>query len=193
MSRIVSYIARAAWPFCLVYGLYIVLHGHLTPGGGFQGGAVMATGAALMMVSGAWGAAGREGHFRRAEGLESLGLIGFIAVAFGGLLFGAAFFQNWLANTGTSFFGLAVAPGPNGGVMRTAGTLPLMNLAVGIEVFGGISVILCALQRTFHHADGDEDGDDIPDVADGEARPGGGKPVEQVIAAIRGEEAGDDD
>jgi multicomponent Na+:H+ antiporter subunit B len=156
MSRIVSFIARVAWPFCLVYGLYVIIHGHLTPGGGFQGGAVMATGAALMMVSGAWDAAGRERHERRAAFFETLGLVGFVAVAFGGLLFGAAFFHNWLANTGCGFFGLPVEPGPNPGVLRTAGTLPLMNLAVGIEVFGGISVILCALQKAFHDADGDE-------------------------------------
>ena len=51
-SAITGHIAGLMYPFCLVFGLYVVLHGHLTPGGGFQGGAVMATGAALMVVSG---------------------------------------------------------------------------------------------------------------------------------------------
>jgi len=155
-SRIVSHIARLAWPFCLVYGLYVILHGHLTPGGGFQGGAVMATGAALMMVSGAWDAKARGRHYAAASAFETLGLLGFVALAFGGLLFGVAFFHNWLANTGGGWFGLVPPAGPNAGIMRTAGTIPLMNMAVGVEVFGGISVILCYLQKAFHDADGDE-------------------------------------
>lgn len=159
-SRIVRHIARLAWPFCLVYGLYVVLHGHLTPGGGFQGGAVMATGAALMMVSGAWDVRSRGRHYAASSAFETVGLLGFVALAFGGLLLGAGFFHNWLANTGGACFGLPVASGPNPGVMRTAGTIPLMNIAVGVEVFGGISVILCYIQKAFHDADGDEAADE---------------------------------
>lgn len=51
MTKIVRTTADAFYPFCLVFGLYVVTHGHLTPGGGFQGGAVMATGTALLIVS----------------------------------------------------------------------------------------------------------------------------------------------
>jgi multisubunit Na+/H+ antiporter MnhB subunit len=43
MTKIVRTTADLFFPFCLVFGLYVVVHGHLTPGGGFQGGAVMAT------------------------------------------------------------------------------------------------------------------------------------------------------
>ena len=38
-------------PLTLVYIFYLILHGHLSPGGGFQGGAVMATGTALLLVA----------------------------------------------------------------------------------------------------------------------------------------------
>lgn len=162
MSRIVGHIARLMWPFCLVFGLYVVMHGHLTPGGGFQGGAVMATGAALMMVSGAWGAEEQRRHEHRAHALETLGLLAFILTALGGALWGAGFFQNWLANGG-GLFGAPVAPGPNGGAMGTAGTLPLMNLAVGVEVLGGISAILHCLLRAMREAGGPE-----PEAEDGD-------------------------
>lgn len=154
MSLIVRFMARLAWPLCLVYGLYVVLHGHLTPGGGFQGGAVMATGAALMLVSGAWSRKEEEAHERRMHWLETLGLAGFWLLALGGLLHGAAFFHNWLANAG-GMFGGAVAPGPNAGHLGTGGTIPPMNLAVGLEVLGGLSVILHGFGRALREAEGD--------------------------------------
>ena len=158
MSLIVRFMARLAWPLCLVYGLYVVLHGHLTPGGGFQGGSVMATGAALMLVSGAWSRKEEEAHERRMHGLESLGLVGFWLLALGGLLHGAAFFHNWLAHSG-GMFGAAVAPGPNAGSLGTGGTIPPMNLAVGLEVLGGLSVILHGFGRALREAEGREDGE----------------------------------
>ena len=37
MTKIVRTTADIFFPFCLVFGLYVVIHGHLTPGGGFQG------------------------------------------------------------------------------------------------------------------------------------------------------------
>ncbi|HJJ99748.1 MAG TPA: sodium:proton antiporter, partial [Methanocorpusculum sp.] len=41
---------RLLVPFIFIFGFYIVAHGHLSPGGGFQGGAVIATGVALVLV-----------------------------------------------------------------------------------------------------------------------------------------------
>lgn len=155
MSRIVGYVARLMWPFCLVFGLYVVSHGHLTPGGGFQGGAVMATGAALMMVSGVWDRARTAKQARRAHVLETLGLLAFLGTALCGAFFGAGFFQNWLANAG-GLFGAPAGAGPNPGAMGTAGTLPLMNLAVGVEVLGGITVILHCLLRAMEESLGEE-------------------------------------
>ncbi|MDR0993270.1 MAG: sodium:proton antiporter [Verrucomicrobiota bacterium] len=145
-SRIVGYIASVFYPFCLVFGLYVVTHGHLTPGGGFQGGAVMATAVALMIVSGMFTVAVREKKVVRYKWCEALGLLLFVALAFGGMLQGGSFFHNWLANAG-GCFGEAVAAGPNGGALNTGGTIPLMNLAVGVEVFGGISIILVTMVR----------------------------------------------
>ena len=97
-------------------------------------------------------------------GITLLWLLAFILTALGGALWGAGFFQNWLANGG-GWFGGTVAAGPNPGEMGTGGTLPLMNLAVGVEVLGGISVILHCLLRAMREAgapepeaeDGDED------------------------------------
>ncbi|OYT59494.1 sodium:proton antiporter, partial [Euryarchaeota archaeon ex4484_178] len=48
---------------------------------------------------------------------------------------------NWLANSGL-IFGDKVPYGVNPGYLNTAGTLPIMNFAVGIEVLGGLGVII---------------------------------------------------
>ena len=89
MSRIVKTISSITFPVVLIYGLYVIAHGHLTPGGGFQGGAVVASGCALILV--AFGSVWTVGKIKekRLSVLESAGAIGFIGLAFLGLIFGA--------------------------------------------------------------------------------------------------------
>ena len=142
MSKIVRTIANILYPFIFIFGLYVIMHGHLTPGGGFQGGAVVASGIALIAV-----AYGRE----RLEELikeknlsifESLGALAFIGLAFLGI--GVTFFYNSLANSG-SLFGNPTPVGPNPGDLNTAGLLPLMNLAVGLKVLAGLGAVVIVM------------------------------------------------
>ena len=51
MSKIVRFCADMLYPAIVIFGLYVIMHGHITPGGGFQGGAVVATAAALVIVA----------------------------------------------------------------------------------------------------------------------------------------------
>ncbi|HZD44028.1 MAG TPA: MnhB domain-containing protein [Methanomicrobiales archaeon] len=142
MSKIVRTAANIFYPFILIFGLYVVIHGHLTPGGGFQGGAVVATGTVLVIIAYEYrtvsGLVTKEGMRIR----ESFGLLFFGLVALAALALGGAFFYNWLANTGILFFGLPTPIGPNPGIFPTGGVIPLMNFAVGIEVWGGLSIII---------------------------------------------------
>ena len=75
MSKIVRTGADILYPFVLIFGLYIVLHGHLTPGGGFQGGAVIATGVVLVIVANSYEAI--TGMLRKVvfKAQESIGLL----------------------------------------------------------------------------------------------------------------------
>ena len=141
MTKIVRTTADVFYPFCLVFGLYVVIHGHLTPGGGFQGGAVMATGAALLLVAHAY--EDITGRIRKGamKVLEALGLMMFIFAGFSGILFDRPFMGNWMAFTG-KLFGTPVAHGVNPGDLNTAVLLPLLNIGVGIEVLGGLTIIL---------------------------------------------------
>lgn len=127
-----------AW-FMGIFGVYIIIHGHLTPGGGFQGGAVVATMIAFLLVS--YGgnkviAFAKPGLYST---LETVGLVLFICAGFFGIT--TTFFFNFLAGQG-GLLGATVPIGPNSGVLNSAGTISLMNMAVGLEVIGGLSLII---------------------------------------------------
>ena len=139
MSLIVRTIANISFPFILIYGLYIIAHGHLTPGGGFQGGAVVASGLVLMLI--AYNAEWVSERIKKSHlsMFESIGALGFIILAFLGIVFGGVFFTNFLV--GTDFiFGLIPMNGAAN--INTGGTLPLMNFAVGLKVIAGLFAIV---------------------------------------------------
>ena len=139
MSKIVRTITNISIPLIVIFGLYIIAHGHLTPGGGFQGGAVVASGLALILVAygSKWTASKIKEHDLSA--LESLGALGFIIVATLGIVFGGMFFSNFLAGTDFLFGGIPL----NGAAdLNSGGTLPLMNFAVGLKVIVGLFAIV---------------------------------------------------
>jgi multisubunit Na+/H+ antiporter MnhB subunit len=125
-----------------VFGLFIILHGHLSPGGGFAGGAVTATVIAMFLV--AFGRDSTEKMPRRRvlTELESLALVLFALMAFLGL--GATLFKNFLADS-VFPFGMTVPFGPNPGYLGTGGVIPLMNMYVGMEVFAALSLVVLVM------------------------------------------------
>ncbi len=137
MSKIVRTIADLFFPFVIVFGLYIVFHGHLTPGGGFQGGAVMASGFAMYAIS------RRIEHKALSKNIfsiiESLSLLMFAGFAAAGLM--RSFFYNFLANSGL-LFGETVLFGSNAGVLNTGGVIPFMNIAVAMEVASAFAIVV---------------------------------------------------
>ncbi len=50
-SPIIVLGARLLSPFIMLFGLYVIFHGHYSPGGGFQGGALLAASVLLMRVA----------------------------------------------------------------------------------------------------------------------------------------------
>lgn len=143
MSKIVRTVAKLIFVITIVFGIYVILNGHLTPGGGFQGGAIIATGFALLMI-----AFGHDFIRRRKTVfslLESMGLLMFILLAFIGIK--TIFFDNFLASP--------VAHGPNPGIIFSAGVIPLMNIAVGLEVLAALTMVLIFMSRVT-----EEDADD---------------------------------
>jgi multisubunit Na+/H+ antiporter MnhB subunit len=141
MTKLVRSTANTFAPFCLIFGLYVVVHGHLSPGGGFQGGAVMATGAALLLVAHSYKDIIELIRKNTMKLCETVGLLMFITAGLSALATGGAFLNNWMAHNGGTF-ATPVAYGANPGVLASAGLIPILNIAVGIEVLGGLTVIL---------------------------------------------------
>jgi multicomponent Na+:H+ antiporter subunit B len=121
-SQVVQTGAHLLFPLIVVLGAYVFIHGHLTPGGGFQGGTIIATGVLLMML------AYRSYHVnhRVITWLESLAGLTFVTVGLLGLVYGTSFLENFL---------------PFGVVNRvfSAGIIPVIYSAVGIKV--GVELI----------------------------------------------------
>jgi energy-converting hydrogenase B subunit I len=142
-SMIVKNVACALAVPITMFGFYVILHGHLTPGGGFAGGAVMATLIVLFLVS-FRKEMSKDGKREPFFLSETLGLLAFISLTFIGI--SVTFFHNFLANSGL-LFGTPVGFGANPGFLGTGGTAPLMNMAVGLEVFSGLSLIVLLMAR----------------------------------------------
>ena len=116
----------------LLFGIYIVLHGPLTPGGGFQGGVLLASAGVIAYLAGrrAGGRPVRAIEWMERE--EGLGAAGFALIGFGGLVFAGALLENFL-------------PAGDPSSLLSGGTIPLSNIAVGIEVLGAFLLILSEL------------------------------------------------
>jgi len=155
-TRIVTIGSFILYPLIVSFGAYLVIHGHLSPGGGFQGGAVLGTATALLIVS-----SFMTKRFTRTYKIfaffESFGLTMFICLGFAGL--GGSFLVNFLANGDPMFLGRVIEMGPNAGFLNSGGILPLLSLAVGIEVFSGISIILIFLNRALYQSRSEQKGE----------------------------------
>jgi len=136
MSVIVRTIANLLFCFIIIFGLYIVMHGHLSPGGGFQGGVIIASSAVLLFL--AYGNKFAEENYSEKGFtlLKSAGALAFTGLAFAGI--GTAFFYNIFWHEQIIFYGPP-------GTLFSAGIIPFMNFAVGTKVFGGIVIGVFAL------------------------------------------------
>jgi len=123
---------RFLFPLILLFGSYIFIHGHLTPGGGFQGGAIIASGFLLTML-GCWGWEGiNRNRFKITESLS--GLV-FVVVGLLGLLYGGYFLFNYLPK------GI-----PN--QLFSAGIIPIIYIAIGFKVGSEITGIINDMVRS---------------------------------------------
>lgn len=121
-------------PVTLVIGMSTVLHGSLTPGGGFQGGVVVGTGVHLLYVAGSYRALERARPVHLVEYGEAIGAGAFACFGIAGAVASASFLGNLL---------------PKGafGDLFSSGSVLLLSVAVGIEVASGVVVLLAQFLR----------------------------------------------
>jgi multicomponent Na+:H+ antiporter subunit B len=113
----------------LVLGVYVVLHGPVSPGGGFQGGVILAGALLLVYAAGQLLALERLRPVDLVEVAEAVGAAAYVLVAIGGLIFAGAAMENFL-------------PLGTPGSLLSGGTIALLNVAVGVEVAGAMTLIL---------------------------------------------------
>lgn len=118
-------------PLILLFGVFVFLHGHLTPGGGFQGGVIIASGVLLTFLAGTL----EELSHRILGLLEMLAGAGYVAIGFLGL---------WLA---AGFLDPRFLPAGEIGALFSAGAIPLIYSLVGIKVGAELSGVIDAMRQ----------------------------------------------
>lgn len=138
LSFIVKRTLGIITPFIGLFGLYVISHGHLSPGGGFQGGVILA--AISIIFSIVYGSAFDYRRYspQKKTILETGGALTFLTIGLAGLFFEGAFLHN------LNF--LTAEPG----TLLSAGSIPYINLGVGFKVGAGLAIIFYSMiQKTF--------------------------------------------
>ena len=117
--------SRALFGIILMTGIYISIHGHLTPGGGFPGGTMIASSILLLYLA--------DDEFRaKIKGfkiLESAAGSAYVIIGLAGLFLGSFFLENLLGN------GVL-------GDLLSAGMIPIIYVLIGLKVGSEISGVI---------------------------------------------------
>jgi multicomponent Na+:H+ antiporter subunit B len=124
--------ARVLVPLILLLGVYVFVNGHLTPGGGFQGGAIVASGILLLLLADPL----RQFSHGLIAAIESVAGIAYVAIGVLGLVLAGGFLDNRILPLGTL------------GELASAGAIPLIYSLIGLKVGAEFSSMLASLSET---------------------------------------------
>ena len=113
-------------PVIFLVGVYIFINGHLTPGGGFQGGAVIASGVLLMLLTNPT----LHISHKIVATIESISGIAFVAIGILGIVLAGGFLDN------------SILPLGKFGTLLSAGAIPLIYIFIGLKVGSELSNII---------------------------------------------------
>jgi multicomponent Na+:H+ antiporter subunit B len=116
---------RLLFPLILVFGAYVFIHGHITPGGGFQGGAIIASGFLLIYL----GCREKRVSQKAFKLTESLGGLVFVVAGLLGLAFSGYFLSNFL-------------PKGTANTLFSGGIIPVIYVAIGFKVGSELAGII---------------------------------------------------
>jgi multisubunit Na+/H+ antiporter MnhB subunit len=133
LTVIVKTVTRAILAVIFLYGFYIILHGHLSPGGGFGGGVVLALGFLSVLLAYGRPAAQKWLNIRVLHSVESSGPLLYLALGLLGLAAGGAFLLNTLGK-GRLFD------------LWSSGFILPLNIIIGVKV--GLSLFLAVWALT---------------------------------------------
>jgi multicomponent Na+:H+ antiporter subunit B len=119
-------------PIIFLVGIYIFMNGHLTPGGGFQGGAVLASAIILWVLS----RSGPKVSHNLLEVTEAFSGFGFVLLGVLGIVLASGFLDNKIFSLGTY------------GTLISAGAIPIIYSLVGLKVGAELSKIIITMNET---------------------------------------------
>ena len=132
-------------PFALVYIFYIILHGHLSPGGGFQGGVLMVAIAVMLYLGHGYEATTKALSHNFMHKFEGFASIVYVALAMLGIAYAGNFCYNAFAYDG------------NIGDLISSGTIMYMDLTVGAKVLTGVGVLALTMVGLLQNEDKEDD------------------------------------
>ena len=139
MTIIVKNISSWVKMLIILFGIYVTIFGHLTPGGGFAGGVILACSYILLMLAFGKEYAEENLSLGITSKLDCAGALLFAAIALCGFIYGAAGFflnfayQKWQAGHDTALR------------LVSAGTIPLSNIAICLKVGASLFMIVLLL------------------------------------------------
>lgn len=134
-TDIMDMVARKLAPYMLLFGFYLVSYGDVSPGGGFQGGVVIASGLILLALARDVESAERLFSSKRLSAAEAAAYVLLLGSGVTGLLLGAGFLGDFPGR------------GDEGRIVPAARFIFLLNLAIGVKVASGAGLICMALFR----------------------------------------------
>ena len=117
-------------PFAVVFGIYIILFGTVSPGGGFQGGVMVAAAAVLLYLAYGYNTAKNAINTEVLRVGEACGATMYVILGLCGLFVGANFCRNIFFDNGAV------------GDLISAGTITFMGYSVGFKVLTGVGFLL---------------------------------------------------
>lgn len=129
--------------FIAALGMDLGAHGQLTPGGGFQGGAVLGGGMACIYLAFGLRALVKTAHKKTFDFLEALGAFSFAALGAAALFIVGAFLQN-------------IMPLGQTGATVSGGTIYFLSCAVFVEIACGFTILMLAFLKQTQQSEEDE-------------------------------------
>lgn len=144
---IVKVVARFMIPFIQVYGIYLILHGHLSPGGGFAGGTIIASSLILYILAFGFTPDNKRLSDSWTRIIESGGTLFFCLIGLLGILLG----NNFLSNRVAGF------PLGNLGDLISGGSVFILTVAIGLKVTSSmLSIFSHLVDDDVQHSDSEE-------------------------------------
>ena len=119
--------SKLLFPIIMLYGIYVMVYGHLSPGGGFQGGVIVASGVLLLLIS--------DKSFEVPHSLivilETFAGVSYVLIGLIGLFTLDIFLGNFLPHNISQM-----------GMLLSGGIIPIIYVIVGIKVGSEMSMIV---------------------------------------------------